>query len=170
MNATAQQALSRIPNTRSDIKDLPGGSAILCGRPPQIQFKDLETVLNIGLSYNLLPLACRIEYIQATDCTVLAMIIVDVQKKDLACPDGKHAQTGTAKVFGRVRREKIVLDVFEGTLSAMSPGGLRESPAGDFLQFTMAVPLFPGTYGLEIATKDSEKGNVGTFYRTITVP
>ena len=172
MSITARRALSRIPNTRYDVKESPDGGIvqILCGRPPQIQFKDLETVLNVGLAYDLLPFTCRIEHVQVTECTALVMIIVDVQKEDLACPDGKHSQPGTARVFGRVRRGKRVLDVFEGTLSAMSPEGHRESPTADFLQYKQAVPLFPGNYGLEIAIRDSEKGNVGTLYRTITVP
>jgi hypothetical protein len=100
----------------------------------------------------------------------LVLITVEVRKKDLACPDGKHNQPGTAQVFGMVRRDKNPLDMFEGTLSAMSPEGFRESPSAGFLRFKKVVPLFPGTYRLELAIKASETGNVGTLYKAITVP
>jgi len=170
MNSAAQRALSRIPNTRGDIKEGPNGGVIqiICGRPPQIQFKDLETVLNVGLTYNLLPFSCRTESIHVTESTALVMIVVEVEKTDFANRKGNlHA---AVKVFGMVRRDKKRLDLFEGILSEMAPEGPRESLSAHFLQYRKAVFLFPGTYSLELAIKDSETGNVGTLYRTVTVP
>jgi GWxTD domain-containing protein len=169
MSVTAQRALSRIPNTRSDIKELTDGVEIICRRPPQVQLKDLETVLNVGLSYNLLPFTCRTEHIQVTECTTMTVIVVEVRRRHLAYSEAK-GNLDNPKVFGRVRREKMILDAFEGTLSATSPERLRESPSADFLLFKKAVPLSPGAYSLELAIKDNTTGNVGTLYRSITVP
>jgi GWxTD domain-containing protein len=170
MNATAQRALSQTPNTRSDIKELPHGTLILCGRPPQVQFKDLEIVLNVGLTYKLLPFTCRVEQIRVTESTVLARIAVDVRKKDLADQHGKQTQPGAVRVFGLIRKDKTPLDSFEATLSAASSEGPLESPSADFLRFRKAVPLFPGTYRIELAIGDLSTGRLGTVYQSITVP
>ena len=79
---------------------------------------------------------------------------------------GASLDTGSSEKRGL----KNPLDMFEGTLSAMSPEGFRESPSAGFLRFKKVVPLFPGTYRLELAIKASETGNVGTLYKAITVP
>jgi GWxTD domain-containing protein len=169
-NDTAQRALSKIPNTRSDIKELPGGKLILCGRPPQIQFKDLETILNVGLTYNLLPFTCRVEQIRVTESTVLVVIVVDVQKENLTDQQGKQTQLGAARVFGLIRKDKTPLDIFEATLSAAPSEGPVESPSADFLRFRKALPLFSGTYRIELAIREFATGRLGTLYRAITVP
>ena len=169
-NATAQRALSQIPNTRSDIKELSNGTLILCRRPPQVLFKDLEIVLNVGLTYNLLPFTCRVEQIRVTESTVLAVIAVDVRKKDLADQHGKQTQPGAVKVFGLIRRDKTPLESFEATLSAASSDGPLKSPSADFLRFRKALPLFPGKYRIELAIGDLPTGRLGTAYQSITVP
>lgn len=170
MNASAQRALSQIPNTRSDVKELPNGYIILCGRPPQTQFKGLQTILNVGVSYSLLPFTCRTEYIPVTESTVLASITVKIPKTNVGYQNRKETRAETTHIFGIVRRDRKVLEIFEGTPSVMSPDGLRESAPVDSLLFKKVVPLFPGTYGLELAIEDTTTGNLGTLYRTITVP
>src|SRR5580765_2224758 len=48
-------------------------------KPPQIKFKDLETVVNTKISYNLMPFDYRTDFIKITEDTVLTPITIQLQ-------------------------------------------------------------------------------------------
>src|SRR2546426_10316852 len=56
---------------------------IVCHGGPQIQYKDLQTVLNIKMNYDLLPFKCQTTFEKVSDATVLTTIGIQVQNKDL---------------------------------------------------------------------------------------
>src|SRR5262249_55017087 len=53
-------------------------------RPPEIKFKDLETVVTTKLSFNVLPFKLRTDFIKITDETIMTPITVDILNKDFS--------------------------------------------------------------------------------------
>src|ERR1017187_1175318 len=52
-------------------------------KPPAVKFKDLETVVESKVTYNLMPFQTRTDFIKITNETVLAAVTVQLSNKDL---------------------------------------------------------------------------------------
>jgi hypothetical protein len=88
-------------------------------RPPQIKFKDLETVVNTKISYNLLPFDYRFDFIKITEDTVLTPITIQVQHKDLTYQNkgrraAGHCQCLRASLDNQGRVAQVFEDVAHG--------------------------------------------------------
>ncbi len=71
-------------------------------RPPEIKFKDLETIVTTKLSFNLLPFSFRTDFVRVTEESVLTPITVLLQNKDLAFQEQEGIHRAMVHVFGRV--------------------------------------------------------------------
>lgn len=140
-------------------------------RPPQIKFKDLETVVNTKLSYNLLPFDYRFDFIKITDDTVLTPITIQVQHKDLTFQNKEGVQRAVVNVYGRISTiTGRVAQVFEDVVSVDSPESLFKQTLERSSRYQKAVPLRSGLYKVELVLKDLNSGNVGTTYKGFSVP
>ena len=140
-------------------------------RPPQIKFKDLETVVNTKLSYNLLPFDYRTDFIKITEDTVLTPVTIQVQHKDLTFQNKEGVQRAVVNVYGRISTiTGRVAQIFEDVVSVDSPESLFKQTLEKSSRYQKAVPLRSGLYKLELVLKDLNSGNVGTTYKGFSVP
>jgi GWxTD domain-containing protein len=140
-------------------------------RPPQIKFKDLETVVNTKLSYNLLPFNYRTDFIKITEDTVLTPITIQLQNKDMTFQNKEGVQRAAVNIYGRISTiTGRVAQVFEDVVVQDVPESLFKQTLDRKSLYQKAVPLRSGLYKLELVLKDLNSGNVGTMYKGFTVP
>jgi GWxTD domain-containing protein len=140
-------------------------------RPPQIKFKDLETVVNTKLSYNLLPFDYRTDFIKITEDTVLTPITIQIDNKNMTFQNKEGVQRAAVNIYGRVSTiTGRVAQVFEDVVSTDVPDSLFKQTLEKKSIYQKAVPLRSGLYKLELVLKDLNSGNVGTEYKGFNVP
>lgn len=140
-------------------------------RPPQIKFKDLETVVNTKISYNLMPFDYRTDFIKITEDTVLTPITIQLQNKDMTFQNKEGVQRAAVNIYGRISTiTGRVAQVFEDVVVADVPESLFKQALERRSLYQKAVPLRSGLYKLELIVKDLNSGNMGTIYKGFSVP
>src|SRR5579872_2656483 len=69
---------------------------------PKVKFKDLEEAVTSSIRYNALPFKVKADFIKITDSTVLAMIALQFERKDLQFQQKDSVATAKVNIFGRV--------------------------------------------------------------------
>ena len=140
-------------------------------KPPQIKFKDLETVVNTKLSYNLLPFDYRTDFIKITEDTVLTPITIQLLNKDMTFQSKDGVQRAAVNIYGRISTiTGRVAQVFEDVVVQDVPDSLFKQTLERKSLYQKAVPLRSGLYKLELILKDLNSGNMGTMYKGFSVP
>ena len=140
-------------------------------RPPDIKFKDLETIVTTRLSYNLLPFEFRTDFVRVTEESVLTPITILLQNKDLAFQEKEGIQQAMVHVYGKITGiNGRVAQVFEDTISQDVPTALFKQTLDSASIHQRIVPLRPGLYKLDLVLKDINSGNVGTVNTRLAVP
>jgi GWxTD domain-containing protein len=140
-------------------------------RPPEIKFKDLETIVTTRLSYNLLPFDFRTDFIRVTEESVLTPVTILIQNKDLAFQEQEGIQRAVVHVYGKVTGiNGRIAQVFEDTISQDVPAALFRQSLDNASIHQRIIPLRPGLYKLDLVLKDINSGNVGTINQRLAVP
>ena len=140
-------------------------------RPPDIKFKDLETIVTTRLSYNLLPFDFKTDFIRVTEESVLTPITILLQNKDLAFQEKEGIQQAMVHVYGKITGVNgRIAQVFEDTISQDIPTALYKQALENASIHQRIVPLRPGLYKLDLVLKDINSGNVGTINTRLAVP
>ena len=140
-------------------------------RPPRIKFKDLESVVDTKLSYNLFPFDFRTHFIKITEDTVLTPITIQLRLKDMTFKNENGVQRARANIFGRVSTiTGRVVEVFEDVVFKDIPDALFKEALGQKALYQKALHLRSGRYKLELVLKDLNSGNMGTEYVVLVVP
>jgi hypothetical protein len=140
-------------------------------RPPQVKFKDLETVVNTKLSYNLLPFNYRTDFIKITEDTVLTPVTIELQNKDMTFQAKDGVQRAAVNIYGRISTiTGRVAQIFEDVVVQDVPESLFKQTLERKSLYQKAIPLRSGLYKLELVLKDLNSGNVGTIYKGFNVP
>lgn len=140
-------------------------------RPPQIKFKDLETVVNTKISYNLMPFDYRTDFIKITEDTVLTPITIQLQNKDMTFQNKEGVQRAAVNIYGRISTiTGRVAQVFEDVVVQDVPESLFKQALERRSLYQKALPLRSGLYKLELIVKDLNSGNMGTIYKGFSVP
>jgi len=140
-------------------------------KPPDVQFKDLEAVVDSKVSYSILPMKARADFIPVTDASVMAYITLEFANKDLQFKSQDGMQRATIDIYGRIStmtRRRV--SVFEDTVQADSPPELLQEYVKQRQLYQKAVPLMPGTYRLDVVAKDLTAGTQTTYEKSLTVP
>src|SRR5436190_9616651 len=91
-------------------------------KPPSVKFKDLEAAVNSKITFNILPMKLRADYIPLTESTVLTSITVQFENKDLNFQAKDGVQKAVVNVYGRITTmSRRVVQVFEVTVTIDSP-------------------------------------------------
>lgn len=140
-------------------------------RPPEIKFKDLESVINTKVSYNLLPFKFRTHFIKITEDTVLTPITIQLRHEEMTFKNENGVQRARINIFGRVSTiTGRVVQVFEDVVLKDIPDSLFKEALEQKSLYQKALPLRSGRYKLELVLKDLNSGNMGTEYVGFVVP
>jgi GWxTD domain-containing protein len=144
-------------------------------RPPQVQFKDLETALGVtgsGIAEdNPLDFDMRVDFFRQSDERVITAFTVQASNEALSFTDSGGIQTARLNIFGRItsvsgRRAGVFEDpvITTATVQELTQAKGRKSA------YQKAVALAPGTYKVDVIVRDVNSGATGIRHLGFTVP
>jgi GWxTD domain-containing protein len=140
-------------------------------KPPAVKFKDLEAAVNSTVKFNLLPMKARADFIRMTNSTILTNITLQYDKKDLQFQQKDGVAKAIVNIYARITSmSRRVVNVFEDVVTVESPAELLAQAAKGSSIYQKSVPLAPGTYRLNVVSKDVVGGNMNNYETALHVP
>ena len=140
-------------------------------KPPAVKFKDLEAAINTRITYNVLPMKTRVDFVRVTNSSVLTNITLQFENKDLQFQAKDGVQKAVVNILGRLTTmSRRPVNTFEHTVIADTPQQFLQEYSGRSSIFQESIPLAPGMYRLNIVAKDVTAGNMVNYEVAITVP
>jgi GWxTD domain-containing protein len=140
-------------------------------KPPATKFKDLEAIATSRITYNVLPMKARTDFIRLTDSSILTYVTLQFDRKDLQFQMKDGMQRATVNIYARITSmARRVVSTFDDTVTVEAlPENLQEESKRVSV-YNKAIPLPPGMYRLNIVAKDIVGGNVTNFEEALPVP
>lgn len=140
-------------------------------KPPVIKFKDLEAEVNSKITFNILPMKARVDYFPLTDASVLTNITLQYENKDLNFQAKEGVQKAVVNIYGRITTmTRRVVQVFEDTVTVDSPTEMLQAMSQRSSIYQKQLALAPGTYRLNVVSKDVVGGNMNNYEVALNVP
>jgi GWxTD domain-containing protein len=140
-------------------------------QPPPVKFKDLEAAISTRITYNILPMQVRIDYVRVTESSVMANITLQFENRDLQFQLKDGVQKATVNLLGRVSTmTRRPVTTFEKPLEVDAPPDMLQKYAQLRQIYQQSVPLAPGRYRLNIVAKDTIAGNMNNYEVALDVP
>ena len=142
-------------------------------RPPVIQHKELQTIVETHVTYNTLPFKYALSYVRADADRAFVPITIEVENKALNYKQVEEGGVYKARVglYCAVTSltGKIVAEFEDSIASEYRPElyqrGLQQK---SLYQKTLLIPV--GLNKLDLVVKDMNNGDVGTVSTSINVP
>jgi GWxTD domain-containing protein len=140
-------------------------------KAPPVKFKDLEALVNTRITFNVLPMLVRVDYVRVTESSVIANITVQFENKDLQFQQKEGVQKSVINLFGRVTTmTRRPVTTFEKPLEiTIAPEMLQKLTAQRSI-YQQSIPLTPSRYRLNIVAKDIIGGNINNYEVALDVP
>jgi GWxTD domain-containing protein len=140
-------------------------------KPPEVKFKDLEAAISTRITFNILPMLVRVDYVRVTDSSVLANITVQFENRDLQFQSKEGVQKSVINLFGRVTTlTRRPVTTFEKPLEITIAPELLGKLTTQRSIYQESVPLAPGRYRLNVVAKDVVGGNMNNYEVALDVP
>lgn len=140
-------------------------------KPPVIKFKDLEAQVNSKITFNILPMQVRADYVPVTDSSVMTNVTLQFENKDLNFQAKDGVQKAIVNIYGRITTmSRRHVNVFEDTVTVDSPAELLQAISKRSSIYQKSVSLAPGMYRLNVVAKDVVGGNMNNYELALTVP
>jgi len=140
-------------------------------RAPKVKFKDLEGAVSSKITFNILPMRVRADYIPLTESSILTNISLQFENKDLQFQNKDSMQKAVVNIYGRITTmSRRVVTVFEDTVTVDSPPQFLQEMAKRASIYQKSVPLIPGKYRLNVVCKDVVGGNMNNYEVALEVP
>lgn len=139
-------------------------------KPPEIRFKDLETLATANVVRNGVPITHEEDSFYGMDNTTLTLFTLRVPKPKSEAADAGGEPVAGYEVFGRVRdlSGRVVATFEESVPDAKSRAQFFDSASGEFV-IQRILPIRPEAYELELAAKNLQNGAVGVSDSRIAV-
>jgi len=140
-------------------------------QPPPVKFKDLEAAISSRITYNILPMQVRIDYVRVTESSVMANITLQFENRDLEFKLKDGVQKATVNLLGRISTmTRRPVTTFEKPLEVDAPPDMLQKYAQQRQIYQQSVPLAPNRYRLNIVAKDTTAGNMNNYEVALDVP
>ncbi len=140
-------------------------------KPPAIKFKDLEAAVDTHITYNLLPIKVRTDFLKMTDSTVLTNVTVQLDNKDLQFQNKDGVSKATVNMYARITSmARRVVNVWEEPVQIETPSEMLTEQQKRSSVYGHAVYLAPGTYRLNVVVKDTVGGTMNNYETALHVP
>jgi len=140
-------------------------------KPPVVKFKDLEAMVTSKITYNLLPMRVRVDFVRMTNSTILTNIAVQFDRKDLQFQQKENVAKAIVNIYGRVTSmSRRPVNVFEDVVESETAAGLLQQAVQGVSLYGKSIPLAPGMYRLNIVAKDVVGGNMNNYEMALHVP
>ena len=140
-------------------------------KPPQVKFKDLEAIVNSRITFNLLPIKVRADYIRMTESTVLTSVTVQLENKDLQFQQKDSVGKAMVNMYARITSmSRRPVNVWEEPVVIEAPSEMIPQYMKRSSIYQHSVFLTPGTYRLNVVVKDVVGGTMNNFEMPLHVP
>jgi GWxTD domain-containing protein len=140
-------------------------------KAPKIKFRDLEAQVNSKITFNVLPMLVRVDYVRMTNATVNAYVTIQFDRKDLQFKQETTLSKAMVNIYARITTmTRRVANVFEHPVSIEVPTEMLEEASKGKAIYQNAVPLAPGRYRLNVVAKDVIGGNMNNYEVALDVP
>jgi GWxTD domain-containing protein len=140
-------------------------------RPPAIKFKDLEAVVDSRITYNLLPVKVRADFIRMTESTVLTSVTIQLDNKDLQFQNRDGVAKALVNMYARITSmSRRPVSVWEEPVSIEVPAEMLEQMSKRSSVYQHSVFLAPGLYRLNVVVKDVIGGTMNNYQMALQVP
>jgi GWxTD domain-containing protein len=140
-------------------------------QPPSVKYKDLEEAVNSTIKYNLLPMKVRADFVPITDSSVLTMITIQFDRKDLNWKQKDNISTCNVNLYGKISTMAgRPANWFEEAITQDVPSEMLQQAQTGAEIYQKQIPLKPGRYRLSVAAKDVIGGNQTTYPMALDVP
>jgi GWxTD domain-containing protein len=141
-------------------------------KPPSVKFRDLEAALVTShINYNALPMQVRVDYLRVTDFSVMTNITVQFENRDLQFQAKDGIEKARVNLAGHVSTQTHrQVSSFEKSLEVAVPSALLQQASQQRSVWQTSVPLAPGKYKLEFASKDLTSGAMTVSDIALDVP
>src|SRR5580692_11000566 len=140
-------------------------------QPPPVKFKDLEAAISSRITYNILPMQVRIDYVRVTESSVMANVTVQFENRDVQFQAKDGVQKSVVNLLGRISTmTRRPITTFEKPLEVDAPPDMLQKYAQQQEIFQQSIPLAPNRYRLNIVAKDTVAGNMNNFEIALDVP
>ncbi len=138
---------------------------------PPVKFKDLEAEINARITYNILPMQVRVDYVRVTESSVMANITIQFENKDLEFQKKDGVEKSLVNLLGRVSSmTRRPITTFEKPLEIDAPPDMLQKFTAQRSIYQQSVPLAPGRYRLNVVAKDTVGGNQNVYEVALDVP
>jgi GWxTD domain-containing protein len=140
-------------------------------KPPAIKFKDLEAVVNTRITFNLLPIKVRADYIRITDSTVMTTITVQLDNKDLQFQQKDGVAKASVNMYTRITSmSRRPVGTWEDPVVIETPQEMLAESSKRSSIYQHPFFLAPGTYRLNVVAKDTIGGTMNNYEMALHVP
>ncbi len=140
-------------------------------KPPVVKFKDLEAAVTSKITYNILPVKVRAEFIKVTNTSILTNVTIQLENKDLQFQSKEGIQKAVVNIYARITSmARRVVNVFEDPVTIDCPAELLPIYNKRSSIYQKSIPLPPGMYRLNVVIKDVVGGNMNNFETALNVP
>ncbi|MGE5646615.1 MAG: GWxTD domain-containing protein [Acidobacteriota bacterium] len=140
-------------------------------KPPVIKFKDLEAAVNSRITYNMLPIKVRTDFMRMTDSTILTSVTVQLDNKDLQFQDKEGVSKATVNMYSRITTmARRVVNVWEEPVTIEGPTEMLSAISKRSSIYSHSVYLAPGSYRLNVVVKDVVGGTMNNYEMALHVP
>jgi GWxTD domain-containing protein len=140
-------------------------------KPPQIKFHDLEALVNSRITFNLLPVKVRVDFMRMTGTTVLTNVTVQLENKDLQFQDKGGVSKASVNMFSRITSmSRRPVQTWEDPVVIETPTEMLGSATKRQSIYSHSVYLSPGTYRLNVVVKDVVGGTTNNYEAALKVP
>jgi len=138
---------------------------------PKVKFKDLEAQINTRITFNILPMQVRVDYVRVTDYSVVANITVQFANKDLQFQAKDGVERSVVDLLGRISTmTRRPVTTFEKPLEITIPPELLQKASQNRSIYQESVSLAPGRYRLNVVAKDTIGGTLNNYETALDVP
>jgi GWxTD domain-containing protein len=138
---------------------------------PAVKFKDLEAMITSRITYNILPMRVRVDYVRMTSSSVLTNVTIQFERKDFQFQAKNGVQSAVVNIFGRVTSmARRTVNTFEETIVSDIPSELLQESVKTSAIYQRPIFLAPGMYRLNIVAKDVIGGNLNNYELALHVP
>jgi GWxTD domain-containing protein len=139
--------------------------------PPKIKFTDLEAAVDTRITYNLLPIKVRVDFMRMTDSTVLTSVAVQLDNKDLQFQDKAGVSKASVNMYGRITSMgRRPVSVWEEPVTIEVPTQMLGASNKHWSVYGHSVFLAPGTYRLNVVVKDVVAATMNNYEIALRVP
>ena len=145
---------------------------IMVMAPQAIKYKDFEKLVDVNITYEVLPLKVRLDYMKLDDGHVLVPITIQLDNQYLDFVKEGEVNIARMGIYGRIisLSNRLVMEFEDDLMSSYSPQLLQKGLRERSMYQKVVTLEKKGRYKLDLVVKDLRSGKVGVLQQVIIPP